>query len=54
MRDDEATGTPKTGEPITFINFARSVGRFAKPLDKDGNVSRVVANASRPLVAGLR
>ena len=30
---------PKTGEPNTFINFARSEGRFAKQFEKDGNPS---------------
>lgn len=30
---------PKTGEPIDFIYFARTEGRFAKQFDKDGNPS---------------
>jgi pyruvate/2-oxoacid:ferredoxin oxidoreductase beta subunit/Pyruvate/2-oxoacid:ferredoxin oxidoreductase delta subunit len=30
---------PKTGEPVDFITFARSEGRFAKHFDKDGNPS---------------
>jgi pyruvate ferredoxin oxidoreductase beta subunit len=30
---------PKTKEPCTFIDFARSEGRFAKHFDKDGNPS---------------
>ncbi len=30
---------PKTGEPIDFVYFARSEGRFAKHFDKDGNPS---------------
>ena len=30
---------PKTGEPVDFITFARSEGRFAKHFDKDGNAS---------------
>src|SRR5689334_24944992 len=28
---------PKTGDEISFIDFARSAGRFAKPFHKDGN-----------------
>jgi pyruvate ferredoxin oxidoreductase beta subunit len=40
---------PKTGEPVNFITFARSEGRFAKHFDKDGNPSStlVAANAER-------
>jgi pyruvate ferredoxin oxidoreductase beta subunit len=30
---------PKTKEAVTFIDFARSEGRFAKHFDKDGNAS---------------
>jgi pyruvate ferredoxin oxidoreductase beta subunit len=30
---------PKTGEEVSFIDFARSEGRFAKHFDKDGNPS---------------
>jgi pyruvate ferredoxin oxidoreductase beta subunit len=30
---------PKTKEPVTFIDFARSEGRFAKHFDQDGNPS---------------
>ncbi|MBK5290246.1 MAG: thiamine pyrophosphate-binding protein [Acidobacteriia bacterium] len=30
---------PKTGEPIDFIYFARSEGRFSKHFDKEGNPS---------------
>jgi pyruvate/2-oxoacid:ferredoxin oxidoreductase beta subunit/NAD-dependent dihydropyrimidine dehydrogenase PreA subunit len=30
---------PKTKEPVNFIDFARSEGRFAKHFDKDGNPS---------------
>jgi pyruvate/2-oxoacid:ferredoxin oxidoreductase beta subunit/NAD-dependent dihydropyrimidine dehydrogenase PreA subunit len=30
---------PKTGEPVDFITFARSEGRFQKHFDKDGNPS---------------
>jgi len=38
MKDDWYTN-PKTGEPVDFITFARSEGRFAKHFDKDGNPS---------------
>jgi pyruvate ferredoxin oxidoreductase beta subunit len=30
---------PKTGEPLTFIDFARTEGRFAKQFDERGNPS---------------
>ena len=30
---------PKTGEPVDFITFARSEGRFAKHFDREGNPS---------------
>ena len=30
---------PKTKEPIDFITFARTEGRFSKHFDKDGNAS---------------
>ena len=30
---------PKTKEEVTFIDFARSEGRFSKHFDKDGNPS---------------
>ncbi len=33
---------PKTGEPVDFITFARSEGRFSKHFDKDGNPSTVL------------
>jgi pyruvate/2-oxoacid:ferredoxin oxidoreductase beta subunit/ferredoxin len=38
MKDDWYTN-PKTSEPVDFITFARSEGRFAKHFDKDGNPS---------------
>ncbi len=38
MRDDWWTN-PKTGEPLTFIDFARTEGRFAKHFDEGGNPS---------------
>jgi pyruvate/2-oxoacid:ferredoxin oxidoreductase beta subunit/Pyruvate/2-oxoacid:ferredoxin oxidoreductase delta subunit len=33
---------PKTKEPVTFIDFARSEGRFAKHFDRDGNPSETL------------
>ncbi len=33
---------PKTEEPVDFIDFARSEGRFAKQFDKDGNPSETL------------
>jgi pyruvate ferredoxin oxidoreductase beta subunit len=37
---------PKTTKPVTFIDFARSEGRFAKHFDKDGNPSETLAYAT--------
>jgi pyruvate ferredoxin oxidoreductase beta subunit len=37
---------PKTKEQITFIDFARSEGRFAKHFDKDGNPSETLMRAN--------
>ena len=33
---------PKTGEPLTFVDFARTEQRFAKHFDKDGNPDEVI------------
>jgi pyruvate/2-oxoacid:ferredoxin oxidoreductase beta subunit/NAD-dependent dihydropyrimidine dehydrogenase PreA subunit len=38
---------PKTKEPVTFIDFARSEGRFAKHFDKDGNPSETLVRAKQ-------
>jgi pyruvate ferredoxin oxidoreductase beta subunit len=38
---------PKTKEPVTFIDFARSEGRFAKHFDKDGNPSPTLVWANQ-------
>jgi pyruvate/2-oxoacid:ferredoxin oxidoreductase beta subunit/Pyruvate/2-oxoacid:ferredoxin oxidoreductase delta subunit len=38
---------PNTKEPVTFIDFARSEGRFAKHFDKDGNPSAVLIRATQ-------
>src|SRR5437879_6571411 len=36
---------PKTGEPVDFVTFARSEGRFTKHFDKDGNASATLIAA---------
>ena len=46
MKDDWYVN-PKTGEPVDFITFARSEGRFAKHFDKDGNASAVMESAKQ-------
>jgi pyruvate/2-oxoacid:ferredoxin oxidoreductase beta subunit len=38
---------PKTKEEVTFIDFARSEGRFAKHFDKDGNPSETLLHAKQ-------
>jgi pyruvate ferredoxin oxidoreductase beta subunit len=41
VKDDWFTN-PKTNEEVSFIDFARSEGRFAKHFDKDGNPSETL------------
>jgi pyruvate/2-oxoacid:ferredoxin oxidoreductase beta subunit len=36
---------PKTKEAVTFIDFARSEGRFSKHFDRDGNPSETLLRA---------
>jgi pyruvate/2-oxoacid:ferredoxin oxidoreductase beta subunit/NAD-dependent dihydropyrimidine dehydrogenase PreA subunit len=38
---------PKSGQQVTFIDFARSEGRFAKHFDKDGNPSKTLLDAKQ-------
>jgi pyruvate ferredoxin oxidoreductase beta subunit len=38
---------PKSSEEVTFIDFARSEGRFAKHFDKDGNPSETLLYAKQ-------
>jgi pyruvate/2-oxoacid:ferredoxin oxidoreductase beta subunit len=38
---------PKSKESVTFIDFARSEGRFAKHFDKDGNPSETLLTAKQ-------
>jgi pyruvate/2-oxoacid:ferredoxin oxidoreductase beta subunit/NAD-dependent dihydropyrimidine dehydrogenase PreA subunit len=44
---DDWFKNPKSGEEVTFIDFARSEGRFAKHFDKDGNPSEVLLMAKQ-------
>jgi pyruvate/2-oxoacid:ferredoxin oxidoreductase beta subunit/NAD-dependent dihydropyrimidine dehydrogenase PreA subunit len=46
VKDDWYTN-PKSGEPVNFITFARSEGRFAKHFDKDGNPSATLLQANQ-------
>jgi pyruvate ferredoxin oxidoreductase beta subunit len=45
MKDDWYTN-PKTKETVTFIDFARSEGRFSKHFDRDGNPSETLNRAN--------
>jgi hypothetical protein len=45
---------PKTNEEVTFIDFARSEGRFAKHFDKDGNPSETLLNAKQDRLENWR
>jgi pyruvate ferredoxin oxidoreductase beta subunit len=38
---------PKTNQEVTFIDFARSEGRFAKHFDRDGNPSELLLTAKQ-------
>jgi pyruvate/2-oxoacid:ferredoxin oxidoreductase beta subunit/NAD-dependent dihydropyrimidine dehydrogenase PreA subunit len=44
---DDRYKNPKTNEEVTFIDFARSEGRFAKHFDKDGNASELLNYAKK-------
>ena len=33
---------PKTGQPFTFVDWARTEGRFQKHFDKDGKPSETI------------
>jgi pyruvate/2-oxoacid:ferredoxin oxidoreductase beta subunit len=45
---------PKTKEPVTFIDFARSEGRFAKHFDADGNPSETLIRACQDRLENWR
>src|SRR4051812_48248897 len=44
---DDWYKNPKTGEEVSFIDFARSEGRFAKHFDKDGQPSELLLTAKQ-------
>jgi pyruvate/2-oxoacid:ferredoxin oxidoreductase beta subunit len=44
---DDWYKNPKTGEEVSFIDFARSEGRFSKHFDKDGNPSEKLLEAKQ-------
>jgi len=44
---DDWYKNPKTGEEVSFIDFARSEGRFAKHFDRDGNPSETLLHAKQ-------
>ena len=45
---------PKTGEPVDFVTFARTEGRFAKHFDKDGNTSLTLQAARQDRLENWR
>ncbi len=45
---------PKTKEEVTFIDFARSEGRFSKHFDKDGNPSETLLMAKKDRLENWR
>jgi pyruvate/2-oxoacid:ferredoxin oxidoreductase beta subunit/Pyruvate/2-oxoacid:ferredoxin oxidoreductase delta subunit len=45
---------PKTNEEVTFIDFARSEGRFAKHFDDDGNPSKTLEWAKQERLENWR
>lgn len=53
MKDDWFTN-PKTGETVTFIDFARSEGRFAKHFDREGKASALLEFAQQDRLENWR
>jgi pyruvate/2-oxoacid:ferredoxin oxidoreductase beta subunit/Pyruvate/2-oxoacid:ferredoxin oxidoreductase delta subunit len=45
---------PKSHRPLTFVDFARSEGRFAKQFDKDGRPSTVLLQAEEDRLRNWR
>ncbi len=45
---------PKSGSPFTFIDFARSEGRFAKQFDHDGKPSEMLLRAQQDRLQNWR
>jgi len=48
---DDWTVNPKTGEPVDFVAFARTEGRFARQFDDDGNPSESLLRAQEDRLA---
>lgn len=53
LKADWAT-KPKSEEPLTFLDFARTEGRFAKQFDTDGNASETLVRAEAERLANWR
>jgi pyruvate/2-oxoacid:ferredoxin oxidoreductase beta subunit/NAD-dependent dihydropyrimidine dehydrogenase PreA subunit len=51
---DDWFKNPKTSEEVTFVDFARSEGRFAKHFDKDGNPSETLLWAKQERLENWR
>lgn len=51
---DDWYKNPKTNEEVSFIDFARSEGRFAKHFDKDGNPSETLLHAKQDRLENWR
>ncbi len=51
---DDWFKNPKTNEEVTFIDFARSEGRFSKHFDKDGNASATLEYAKQDRLENWR
>ncbi len=45
---------PKSDKPMTFVDFARTEGRFAKQFDKDGNPSPALLQAQQDRLQNWR
>jgi pyruvate/2-oxoacid:ferredoxin oxidoreductase beta subunit/NAD-dependent dihydropyrimidine dehydrogenase PreA subunit len=45
---------PKSEKPFTFVDFARTEGRFAKQFDKDGNPSLILLHAQEERLRNWR
>jgi len=45
---------PKTGQPVDFIAFARTEGRFANQFDAAGNASEFLKRAQRDRLENWR
>jgi hypothetical protein len=53
INDDWAQDV-KTKEPITFVDFARGEGRFAKHFDRQGNASAMIQDVAQERLANWR